>query len=105
MNAYATLFYDFYIDFGVIGIALLSFLFGYICMRAYKNFRKKVDMRSLVVYLILLQFIMFSVARIYTVLDTRALSFVWLFFMFQKEHKVKVKNGRLHFKFRRGLLQ
>ena len=87
MNAYATLFYDFYIDFGVMGIILFSFLFGYLCMRAYQVFRRRLDMRSLVIYLILLQYILFSVARIYTVLDNRALVFIWIFLMFKKEGK------------------
>jgi oligosaccharide repeat unit polymerase len=85
MNAYATLFYDFYMDFGYIGVALLSFLFGYLCMRSYKYYKRIGDMRSLVLYLILLQFIMFSMARIYTVLATRALSLLWLLIMFKKE--------------------
>lgn len=89
MNAYATLFYDFYIDFGYFGVALLSALFGYLCMRSYKYYKRIGDSRSLVLYLLLLQFILFSMARIYTVLATRALSFVWLLIMFKKEKNIE----------------
>ena len=87
MNAYATLFYDFYIDFGVIGIAIMSFLFGMVCMKSYKYFQEQNDQRSLVLYLILLQFIIFSVARIYTCYATRALTLVWLPVLFKKQYK------------------
>lgn len=84
MNAYSTLFYDFYIDFGMIGVFVFSLLFGYICMRSYVNFRNKPDMRNLVLYLVLLQFIIFSMARIYTIYATRALTIIWLIPMFKK---------------------
>lgn len=91
MNAYATLFYDFYIDFGMIGIALGSFIFGFICMKAFNSYKRKGDTRSLVIYLILLQFILFSVARIYTIYATRALSFIWIIPMFKKS---VIKNSK-----------
>ena len=50
---------------------------------AYKYLKSTGDIRSLVLYLILIQFIVFSVARIYTGLSTRALSIVWLLFVFK----------------------
>ena len=87
MNAYATLFYDFYIDFGWIGIAIGSYDFGFICMKAFNAYENRGDTRSLVLYLILFQFILFSVARIYTVYPTRALSFIWMIFMFRNIRK------------------
>lgn len=82
MNAYVTLFYYFYIDFGYFGIALGSFVFGYLCMKSYKYWKRNGDIRSLVIYLILMQFIVFSVARIYTSISTRALSLFWIIFIF-----------------------
>ena len=83
MNAYVTLFYYFYIDFGYLGIIIGAFAFGYLCMKSYKYLKSTGDIRSLVLYLILIQFIVFSVARIYTGLSTRALSIVWLLFVFK----------------------
>lgn len=87
MNAYATLFYNFYIDFGIPGIAMGSFIFGYICMRSFDVYRRNRDSRSLVICLILFQFIFFSVARIYTVYATRSLSLIWIIPMFKKKSK------------------
>lgn len=85
MNAYCTLFFNFYNDLGIPGVFLGSFLFGYFCMLAYICFKKKKDVRSFVCYLILVQFMIFSMARIYTIYTTRALSLVWLFVLLPKE--------------------
>lgn len=93
MNAYATLFYDFYIDFGWIGIAIGSFGFGFLCMKAFNLYKHRKDTFSLVLYLILLQFILFSVARIYTVYATRALSLIWIFIMFKRAKEKKSIGG------------
>lgn len=84
MNAYSTLFFNFYSDFGVAGIVIGSLIFGYICMRIYRNFKLYRDFKSLVIYLVLIQFMIFSMARIYTSLTTRALIFVWIIFFFKR---------------------
>ena len=84
MNAYSTLFFNFYSDFGVEGIILGSLIFGYISMRIYRNFKLYRDFKSLVIYLVLIQFMIFSMARIYTSLTTRALIFVWVIFFFKR---------------------
>ena len=90
------LFYYFYIDFGYFGIALGSFVFGFLCMKSYKSWKRNGNVRSLVAYLILIQFIVFSVARIYTGLSTRALSLVWLFLLFRKVRiGMSEKGGRV----------
>lgn len=81
MNAYSTLFFNFYNDFGIFGVFLGSFLFGYFCMLSYVYFTRKKDVRTLVCYLILIQFMIFSMARIYTIYTTRALSLVLLLFL------------------------
>lgn len=83
MNAYSTLFYNFYIDFGYLGVALGSAIFGFICIKVFNHFKKDKNIKDLVLYLILSQFIIFSVARIYTSLSTRALSLIWIIFMFK----------------------
>lgn len=94
MNAYATLFYDFYIDFGVIGIAVGSFIFGYLCMRAYKSMKNNMNMVSLVTYLILCQYILFSMARIYSSLTTRAISFIWIPILLSNRKLFRIGNLR-----------
>lgn len=52
-------------------------------MKMYRNFKQRQDFKSLAIYLILVQFIIFSMARIYTSLTTRALTFIWILFMFR----------------------
>ena len=103
MNAYCTLFFNFYNDFGIFGIFLGSFLFGYFCMLAYTYFIRKKNTSSFACYLILVQFMIFSMARIYTIYTTRALSLVWLFLVFHKDRirlfrdkGQKLLNIRMH---------
>ena len=103
MNAYCTLFFNFYNDFGIFGIFLGSFLFGYFCMLAYTSFIRKKDVSSFACYLILVQFMIFSMARIYTIYTTRALSLVWLFLLLPKDRirlfrdkGQKLLNIRMH---------
>lgn len=84
MNAYATLFYHFYIDGGILGVIILSMLLGYIFRKAYQGIKYNINIRNAVFYLLLLQQLLFSVARIYTVYPTRALPFLLILFMFTK---------------------
>ena len=91
MNAYCTMFFNFYNDFGVFGVFLGSFLFGFFCMLAYSFFVRRKNTRSLVCYLILIQFMFFSVARIYTIYTTRALTLVWLLILIPKENRQRIK--------------
>lgn len=91
MNSYCTLFFNFYNDFGVFGIFLGSFIFGYCCMLAYIYFIRKKDVRTLVCYLILVQFMIFSMARIYTIYTTRALSLLWLLVLIPKKRHRGIK--------------
>ena len=88
--------YYFYIDFGYFGIALGSFVFGFYVWSLINLGNEMENVRSLVAYLILIQFIVFSVARIYTGLSTRALSLVWLFLLFRKVRiGMSEKGGRV----------
>ena len=74
----------------------IFFVFGFLCMKSYKSWKRNGNVRSLVAYLILIQFIVFSVARIYTGLSTRALSLVWLFLLFRKVRiGMSEKGGRV----------
>lgn len=87
MNAYATLFYNFYIDGGIIGIILFSILLGYISRKAYQGVKYNINIRNTVFFLLLIQQLLFSVARIYTIFPTRALPFLLILLMFRKVKK------------------
>lgn len=77
MNAYATIFYSLYRDGGYIGIVIGSAAFGWIMKKSYDSLRLKNDLRSYIIYFLIVQQIFFSMARFYFVFPTRAFSYVW----------------------------
>lgn len=89
MNAYATMFYDFYIDGGLVGIILGSIILGYICRRVYIGVKYNINICNTVFYLLIIQQLLFSMARIYSVYPTRALPFILILFMFKR---IKVRS-------------
>lgn len=92
MNSYTTLFYNFYLDFGYLGIVCFSAIFAMICGYVYKRMKKNSNQKLLILYLILLQFLLFSVARIYTIYTTRALSLLWIIPLFLRTNNTKNQN-------------
>ena len=84
MNAYATIFYSLYRDGGYLGIVVGSLIFGILCRKIYKSMITKSDLRSMVLYFLIIQQIFFSMARFYFVFPTRALSYVWVFLLLRK---------------------
>lgn len=55
MNAFATLFYFFYLDFRQVGVILFSFLYGVICNNYYYKAFKKRDSRAFIIYLMIIR--------------------------------------------------
>ena len=89
MNAYATIFYSLYRDGGYIGVVLGSLVFGWIMKLVYDSLRVRNDMRSYVIYFLIIQQIFFSMARFYFVFPTRAFSYVWALLLFVHPEKEK----------------
>ena len=77
MNAYATIFYSLYRDSGYAGIIIGSLIFGFLMKSTYDSMHTKNDMRSYVIYFLIVQQIFFSMARFYFVFPTRAFSYIW----------------------------
>ena len=92
MNAYCTLFFNFYSDFGVFGIFLGSFIFGYFLYACIYIFHTKERCANICM---LLNFNsvhdLSTMARIYTIYTTRALSLVWLLVLLPKEGHRPIK--------------
>jgi oligosaccharide repeat unit polymerase len=61
MNAYVTMFYYFMRDFGIVGVIVLSFLFGCICAKLYRKMRIYPTFIHQFNYVMLLVVIIFSV--------------------------------------------
>jgi oligosaccharide repeat unit polymerase len=62
-NAFCTMFYYFYFDFGMIGVVLESIIFGYMCHNVYYKSIIKNDKNNLLLYLLFIQCILFSFVR------------------------------------------
>lgn len=62
-NAYVSCFFYFYLDFGTIGVFWGSYFFGKISSAVYNVLRQKNTLRSLAVYMVIIQFIVDSFIR------------------------------------------
>jgi len=99
MNAYATFMYQPYLDGGIIGVAIILFLFGCMCGYYYNNVTKDViQMKYLAVYLFLIQKLMFSQVRFYFTQTQQAIALVILLFAFVNvssfRHRIVFRFGR-----------
>lgn len=82
-NAFSTLFYDFFIDGGTLGVMLLSSIWGYLCTICYKLIDKN-DNKSIVIYLLIAQAILTSMLKFQFVSYHFALSFVYIQIMYKR---------------------
>lgn len=62
-NAFHTYMGDFFVDFGLVGVIILSFLFGVMCMSIYKLFKETDSLWGFILYAISLYYIVFSIVR------------------------------------------
>ncbi len=62
-NAYVSCFFYFYLDFGIIGVMLGSFVFGKISSIFYNLLIKNKSLLSILIYMIILQCIIDSFIR------------------------------------------
>lgn len=83
-NAFATMNYHFYLSFGVFGIMIGNFLFGFLCAIAYKKMRKNQNYWTIGVLLLMLQCILTSMVRWQFSISTFALSFLYLRLMVKR---------------------
>ena len=63
-NAFHTMFGDFYVDFGFLGVVLLSAILGFICAKVYVNYKKYHNIQSHILFCILAYYVLFSIVRI-----------------------------------------
>lgn len=89
-NAYVSIFYYFYIDFGIIGVILGCIFFGYLCHEIYHIAFIKKNKNALIFYLIMIQCIVCSIVRwqLGTITFVFTLIFEWL--MISKKYKIEI---------------
>lgn len=83
MNAFVTMFYQPYLDGRIIGVIIIMFMFGFLCNRAFISAYYRKNMRGMLLYVLLLQKIIFSVVRFYFTQSTQAISIIFAFIAIQ----------------------
>lgn len=84
-NYFASLFFYFYCDGGFLGVIFFSFIYGVISTNVYIKAELNKDIASIIVYLIILNGILFSMVRFSFSLPAYALSFLFLLLLFKRE--------------------
>ena len=87
-NAYVSMFYYFYIDFGIVGIILGSAFFGYICYMVYHGAFKKKNIVALIYYMLIIQCIICSLVRWQFATITMVIAFLVEYTMTQKKFRL-----------------
>jgi oligosaccharide repeat unit polymerase len=85
MNAFTTMFYVPYIDFGAVGVLLISFLVGIIYGKAYKRVVFDPNSLNRSVYALLIVGLTGSMYTLYFTQSPYVLSFIYLYFIFKKK--------------------
>jgi oligosaccharide repeat unit polymerase len=87
-NGFITMFYYFYADFGILGVAIGSIIYGYLCRSVYSKVKHGLINTNVVVYLLFIQTMYLSIVRYQFSSYMFALSFVYLIFT---KYSVKIK--------------
>ena len=59
-NAYTSMFFDFYLDFGLLGVVMESLIFGFIIQRIYLRMREYPSDKNIIMYIIFAKAILYS---------------------------------------------
>ena len=81
MNAFVTAFYQPYLDGRYIGIFFILALFGFVSGRFFLKAYYKNDMKAVLIYILLLQKIVFSFVRFYFTQQAQSICFLLSFFV------------------------
>ncbi len=92
-NAFLTPFYYFYLDGGMIGNILLSFIFGFVSTLVYINHLNRRNYNSMINYLLVFFTLYMSMVRIQFFQMRFSLSFLYVYLLF-KGNKVKFVVGK-----------
>lgn len=92
-NAFVTIFYSFYIDFGFFGVFIMSILFGYFCQAMYSKLVEKSDEFSVTIYALLFSYsILFSFVRFQFTKSNYALAFIAILILFSDRRWKRTNN-------------
>ncbi len=89
MNAFVTIFYQPYLDGRFVGVVLILMVFGYMCSQTYKKGIEDENLKSMLLYLLLLQKILFSFVRFYFTQQAQAMCFIFALFAISRVYKYR----------------
>jgi len=89
-NAFVTPIYYFMLDGGYLFVCLGSFLFGFLVEHFYRKFSENVNIKTFVMYMLILYGIFVSFMRIQTSIPTYIISFLMLFLLFENKKSKKM---------------
>lgn len=87
-NAFASMFYYFYVDFREMGVFFGGIAWGYMCSKVYKNVVKRVDDRSLTIVLLFIQAMFKTMVRWEFYSSSFFMAVIIALFMFKKEKEI-----------------
>lgn len=93
-NAYVSMFYYFYIDFGITGVVIGCMFFGYLCHEIYHIAFIKKNKNALLFYLIMIQCIVCSIVRWQLGTITLVLTLFFEWFIIPKKYRIEIPKIR-----------
>ena len=84
MNAFVTMFYVFFVDGGIPGVIFGCFMFALVTYELYKRACIYFDKKSILLYIMMLQRIVFSFVTFYFVMPVQAVGFIFSLFVYKK---------------------
>ncbi|MEK4385215.1 O-antigen polymerase [Solibacillus sp. FSL W7-1464] len=88
-NAFTTLFYNFYMDLGILGVVMGSFLYGLFSSFSYYKILNKMNLVNFSIYLLIMQSLLTSMVRFQFSKFSFALCFIYLMII-----TIRVKRNR-----------
>lgn len=83
-NAYVSIYYYFYVDFGILGIVAGDLLFGLMCAGAEKRMRRRGLVRDVSLYILLAYFIVMSFVRWPFAMLSNCMCVIYIFLFLHK---------------------
>lgn len=94
VNSFVTAFYYMYMDFGIIGIIVESFMYGYFCQSCYKKVINNPNRRTQAFYLLVAIGLLLSFVRSFFTAHRYVNAFIILFFAFVEAKETLGDNKR-----------
>lgn len=85
-NAFVLPFYYFYVDGGLLGVTIDSFIYGFFCSRPFYRFNKTSSMKDEATYLLIIILIATSMIRYNLSLVYFAFAYIYINFLFKKQN-------------------